>query len=306
MQKLGKQTTLVISFLISIILSACDKDIKFNPNELRTECLSGVSAVQKVLFIGIDGCRTDALIAAQSPALDSLMAHAYVNLHCDRGPFTVSWPGWSTLLHGVFPDKHGVTSNDFPASNFGQYPDIFYYLRKANPNFSLSVVSNWASFLVITSHENYAQAVSTDLEVKESAIHLLNSCTPDVLLLHFDEVDATGHESGFSPSNPEYLASIRQTGNYIAEIMEEIELREQTYGEQWLVFVVTDHGGKGKSHGGQDDLVETRFVFEIARLPNQTRVDVPIANNTNVMPTILKYMGVSIDSTWGLDGVALF
>ncbi len=306
MKILTRQQHIRFSLLLLILISGCTKDKTFNPDELKSECLTGISAIHKVLFIGIDGCRTDALLATHSSSLDSLMSHAYVNLHCDRGPYTVSAPGWSTLLHGVFPAKHGVTSNNFPTTNYSQYPDLFYYLRKSNPDFSLAEVSNWDNFLLITSNENYAQYVSTDAQVKEKALYLLNSCTPDVLLLHFDNVDYTGHQSGFSPTNPNYINAIRETGNYISEIMGAVELREQNYGEQWLVFVVTDHGGNGTSHGGQDALEETRFVFEIARLPNQTRIDVPVSNNTDVMPTILKYMSVSIDSAWGLDGAALF
>jgi predicted AlkP superfamily pyrophosphatase or phosphodiesterase len=288
--------------LVIILLSGCS----INSNEFKSECINGVSVVNKVLFIGIDGCRTDALVTANSPEINSLMAHAFVNLHCDRGPFTVSEPGWSTILHGVNPAKHGVTSVSFKSNNYDKYPDLFYYLRKSNPNFSLAEVSNWDRFLPITSNENFAQAVSTDAEVKEKGLFLLKSCTPDVLLLHFDHVDHVGHQSGFTPTNIDYLQAIRQTGKYISELMSVIEQREKNYSEKWLVIVATDHGGSGTEHGGQDELQNTRYVFQIARLPNQIRVNLPLARNIDIMPTILKYMSVKTESVWDLDGVALF
>ena len=298
--------TILIATLCAVGFSACEDEDVLSPEEIITECHQGVSPVRKVLFIGIDGCRTDALIAAASPAIDSLMAHGYVNLHCDRGPYTVSAPGWSTLLHGVYPDKHGVTSNDFTGREYGIYFDLFKYLRAANSEYSLATVSHWDNFLRITSNENYAQPVGSDVEVKTQALYLLQSCTPDVLLLHFDDIDHTGHDSGFSPDHAAYIASIQVTGVHIAAIMEAIELREQNMGEEWMVIVVTDHGGVGTGHGDQDNEDVTRFVFSIVRLPGIARIDLPVASNVDIMPTVLDYMNVPIDANWDLDGVSLF
>jgi predicted AlkP superfamily pyrophosphatase or phosphodiesterase len=312
MNKITKQKLVNYGVLI-ILIFGCIKAKEFAPVvEEKAKCTSG-SPVRKVLIIGIDGCRTDALLAAHSPTFDSLMSHAYVNFNCDRGPYTVSGAGWSTILHGVFPAKHGIISNLIVPSNYTQYPDLFYYLRRFNPHFNLAVICNWEPFLEIVSNESYLEcpydpydAAVGDNNVKTRAISLLDSCAPDVLLLHFDDVDTKGHQYGFSPFVPEYMNAITQIGNQTAEIMAAVKQREQNNGEEWLVFVVTDHGGKGFTHGGQDTIPQTRYVFEIARLPNQSRVDVPVANTTNIMPTILKYMGVPIDTAWGLDGNPIF
>jgi predicted AlkP superfamily pyrophosphatase or phosphodiesterase len=291
--------------IITLSLAYCKKDTLHN-SEIKTNCVTGMSRVRKVLIIGIDGCRTDALLQAASPAFDSLIAHGYVNLHCDRGPYTVSGPGWSTLLHGVYPSKHGVFNNDFAGHDYGMYHDLYYYLHRFNAAFSLSVVAHWGDFLRITTSEDYSVNVSSDAEVRDHALYLLNVCVPDVLLLHFDDVDAAGHSSGFSPDNSDYINAIKQTGVYTDEIMQAIKTREQTYHEEWMVIVVTDHGGNGTGHNNQDYLDETRFVFEIIRLPNIHRIDIPVASNVDIMPTILKYMDVPVDSTWNLDGVPLF
>lgn len=298
----------IFSFLVITLvsLSQCKKEERLNPDEIKNNCRNETSLVRKVLFIGIDGCRTDAFLVAKSATFDSLMAHAYVNFNCDRGPCTVSAPGWSTLLHGVFPSKHGVTSNDLSNLNYGMYHDLFYYMRQANPDFSLATVSHWDNFLRLTTNEDYAQNVATDGEVKDKALYLLESCVPDVLLLHFDEVDDAGHQSGFSPGNAEYINAIRKVEGYTSEIMQSIQMREQTYGEEWMVVIVTDHGGEGTSHGGQDHLDVTRYVFEIVRLPGASRTDIPIATNVDIMPTILKYMNVSVEPAWSLDGSSLF
>jgi predicted AlkP superfamily pyrophosphatase or phosphodiesterase len=80
-----------------------------------------------VIFIGWDGVRSDALQLANTPNLDSLIGHSIHSFHVDRGPHTVSTPGWSTILHGVWPEKHGLTENSFRKNRYETYPDIFIY-----------------------------------------------------------------------------------------------------------------------------------------------------------------------------------
>ncbi len=294
----------VFIFFTALIFSGCQKD-DLIPGEVRTNCVNGISK-QKVLFIGLDGCRTDALLQADAPAFTSLMEHAYVNLHCDRGPYTESAPGWSTLLHGVYPAKHGVTTNDVPDLNYGKYHDLFYYMRQFNSGFSLAEVSHWDYFLRITTNEDFALNVSSDEQVKNKALYLLSECVPDVLLLHFDDIDEAGHSGGFSPANPSYINAIRQTGLYVFKLMQVVEAREQAFGEEWMVIIVTDHGGNGTEHANQDDVDATRYVFEIIRLPGLSRHDVEVARNVDIMPTILKYMHVPINPSWELDGNPLY
>jgi predicted AlkP superfamily pyrophosphatase or phosphodiesterase len=292
---------LVLSFSLFI---SCEKD-NLLPGEIRRNCFSGISQ-KKVLLIGLDGCRSDALIPCGSPAFPLLMEHAYVNMHCDRGPYTESSPGWSTVLHGVYPAKHGVTSNDITHLDYGNFHDIFYYMKQFNPKFSLAEVSNWDDFLRLTTNEDYAMNVNNDGEVKQQALFLLSHYPPDVLLLHFDAIDETGHSNGFSPVNPFYLNAIRQTGDYILQIMQLIEMREQNYGEEWMVIIASDHGGSGTAHYGQESIDATRYVFQIFRLPNINRQNMETASNVDIMPTILNYMGIPINSSWSLDGHPLF
>src|SRR5262245_55870584 len=73
----------------------------------------------RVWFIGMDGVRTDALLAAKVPNLQKLIANgAFSQQTTILGPRehkadTISGPGWSNLLTGVWPDKHGVLNNEF-------------------------------------------------------------------------------------------------------------------------------------------------------------------------------------------------
>jgi hypothetical protein len=136
------------------LVSSCGD--KFQPKkEIRTDCVLGSEPIRKVLFIGWDGVRTDALIAAQTPCIDSLLIHSYYNWSTDRGEHTVSVPGWSTILHGVWPAKHGLTDNTFSSNNYKTYGDIFTLAKQVKPNLSVATLSNWDDFLRITEMENY-------------------------------------------------------------------------------------------------------------------------------------------------------
>lgn len=295
-----------LAILLLTIITSCQD--KFNTKEeIRLECQQGTEPVRKVLFIGIDGVRTDALLAANTPCIDTLMQHAYYNLHTDRGPFTVSVPGWSSILHGVWPAKHGLTKNAFDGNNYENYPDIFALARESKPNLSLVSLSNWSDFLRITTKENYSQRYDSDHEMKEAAKMLLQSCTPDMMVLHFDAPDAFGHDSGFTPTNKAYLDAIQLVDMHIQQLMDIVKSRESQFNEEWMVVLSTDHGGNGTGHGGQDDLDETRFVWCILRQPQLSApVILSTANSVDLLPSMLKWMNIEINPNWDLDGVPLY
>jgi predicted AlkP superfamily pyrophosphatase or phosphodiesterase len=275
--------------------------------EIITSCKSGTEPIRKVLFIGIDGLRTDALQAANTPALDSLVQHAYTCWNLDRGPYTVSVPGWSTILHGVWPEKHGLTENSFKKNQYETYPDFFALAKKVKPNFSVATLSHWDDFLKITTQEDFAQRFSTDALVFDAAKTKFESCCPDIMLLHFDDTDAAGHAYGFSPNCSQYISAVEQTDLYIKGIMDIIHNRESTYGEEWMVVLTTDHGGEGTGHGGQDDLPQTRKVWSIVRVPTLTSpVQQVQANSVDLLPTMLNWMGIAPETISGLDGVKIF
>ena len=74
---------------------------------MRTE------AAKKVLIVGIDGCRPDALRAARTPAMDALWQEGAYSFSAQTDERTVSGPCWTSILTGVWPEKHGVLSNDY-------------------------------------------------------------------------------------------------------------------------------------------------------------------------------------------------
>ena len=109
---------------------------------MKTILLSGLIFIsllsghnKKLLFIGIDGCRPDALTQAQTPNIDGLInGGIYINdaLCSINGQPTVSGPGWSTMITGVWFDKHGVSDNSFSGSNFDEYPPFNVLMEESD------------------------------------------------------------------------------------------------------------------------------------------------------------------------------
>ena len=74
-----------VLFLLGLIIITTGCVDKFKPKkEIRTECPQGVEPQKKLLFIGWDGVRSDALVAANTPNLDSLLGQAIYSFNVDR------------------------------------------------------------------------------------------------------------------------------------------------------------------------------------------------------------------------------
>ena len=101
----------------------------------------------KVLFIGIDGCRADALEVANTPNIDSIIQNGlYINdaISSINGQPTYSGPGWSSMITGVWMNKHGVTDNSFIGSNFEEYPPFTTLLENSGEDFYFSSFVMWS------------------------------------------------------------------------------------------------------------------------------------------------------------------
>lgn len=221
---------------------------------------------RKVLFIGIDGCRWDALQLANTPGIDALLNHAIYSGEglCDYK--TWSGNGWSSMLTGVWNTKHGVTDNTFNGSNYGAYPDFITRAEAHDPSLRTVSCVHWAPINnTIIQNADLKQNFATDLAVKNAAVNALTNDNPDILFVAFDDVDHAGHSHGFSPAVPQYIQSIEITDAYVASMLIALQNRPNIANEDWLIIVTTDHGGTPAGHGG--GTLEERTIFNIFSNP---------------------------------------
>lgn len=278
--------------------------------------------VKKVLFIGIDGTRWDALEAAETPNIDRLIANGTLSVGTEiiapretRGD-TVSGPGWSNLLCGVWPDKHGTVDNSFKGMNYKEYPHFFARIKEAKPQLQTASYTDWgpiskhilsgADESVGEDAHGAAAYTAADERLSKACVMHLREKNPDVVMLYLGQVDETGHAKGFHPKVPEYIAAIQRVDGLIGDVIMAIQARPKFAEEDWLVLVGTDHGGVGTGHGGGRDIPEIRRTFMIVSGPSTERGKLDEQTyQVDHVATALTHLGIAMKPGWKLDGRAV-
>ena len=252
------------------------------------------SQPRKVLIIGIDGLRTDALQQANTPYLDALIASGFYTYESWHEGITVSGPSWSTIMTGVEFPKHGVTSNSYSGSNYNEYPYFTKRAKECLPNLYQVQIVQWAPMSDNVYNDAWDQKIKVcdgcgANSVSATQTQLQNE-NVDVMFVYFDECDLTGHSTGFSPLNPAYINAVQTVDGHIGSILTALQSRPTYAEEDWIILITTDHGGIGTGHGGNTST--ERKIWWIGSGNN------PVANQlTNVSDPGSYAMGNHNDAT---------
>ena len=276
---------------------------------------AGMADGRHVLLIGIDGCRVDALCAAQAPNLKALAAtgaawyHAYTGgeLGTKTQQPTTSGPGWSSILTGVWADRHHVTDNTFAGANFlkpdhgrnAGYPHLFSRIKERLPGCYLASIVQWQDLNehLVTGADR--RGSGSDGEVARQCASLLaGSKNPTVVFVHFAGVDGAGHAKSYGPDSPDYMRAITAVDARVGLVLRAMRARDDYSRDKWLVLVTTDHGGRLCTHGTQTP--EERTVFIIASGGGfHRKIDPAPTGVVAIPPTICRHLGVPVDPAWG-------
>lgn len=218
----------------------------------------------RVLMIGIDGVRPDALQAAETPVLDALVANGYASFDAMNDDITISGPGWSAIHCGVRSGKHNVVDNSFDGQNYFQFPGWLERLESIHPEWNTLSACQWSPIndQIVGSSADVVVNPGSAAGAAQEVVNALENGDPHALFVHLDEPDYAGHANGFSPTVLPYLESIQDMDAEVGLMVDALVARPMYAEENWLVIVTTDHGGIGTSHGGNS--IEERRVFVIA------------------------------------------
>ncbi len=281
-------------------------------------CGERAAPAKKVLLIGLDGVRVDVMAEAATPYLDSLAADGVFTDRARTGDPTVSGPGWSSMLTGVWPAKHGVHGNDFTGNDYARYPDFLTRLERIDSAFGTYAVIDWPPLgttadggpllsgavdrLDAIDGEALGYRAADSLSVAR-ALDALARPDLDAAFVYLGDIDVVGHDTG--SLSPEYRASIEWADARVGELLAALRRRPSYATEDWLILVSTDHGRTDAGgHGGTSDAERT--IFFLASGPS-VRSGTPLGDVgiVDVAVTALAHLGVSIDPAWGLDGRAV-
>ncbi|MDP2956886.1 MAG: alkaline phosphatase family protein [Longimicrobiales bacterium] len=272
----------------------------------------------KVLLIGIDGVRPDVLADVPTPNIDALAASGAFTATARTGMPSVSGPGWSSMLTGVWPEKHGVVDNDFTGKRYDVYPDFLTRIEQVRPELATFAVSDWKP---LVADDDSIPAISDQVDAKhvldgyemgwpegdarsvELAVEHLSTADPDALFVYLGNPDEVSHDQ--HSIGQEYRDAIALADVHVGSLVSAVEARAKYAREDWLIIVSTDHGRTADGdHGG--DTPEERTIFLLASGPSAVVGTPPDpVNIVDVAVTALAHLGIAIDPAWQLDGKAV-
>ena len=265
---------------------------------------------KKVLLIGIDGCRSDALTLANTPNIDQLIDNGIFipNASCSiNNQRTRSGPGWSTMLTGVWFEKHGVTSNSFKGSQIDRYPPFNVLMKRKNKNFKMASFIMWKPIekhIIKGTGEYYKFFSRYNDELAIDVSKYIVQSKEDAIFIDFDHVDRAGHIFGFNPKGKRYVNAIEKVDRYVGLIIESLQKRNGYQNEEWLIIITSDHGGIKRNHGGQS-IHEKTIPIILSGSSFKGKKITRKAYLADIVPTIFYHYEVEIDSSWSLDGFPL-
>lgn len=288
----------------------------------------------RVLVVGMDGLRHDRLTRspATAPVLHGLMAagahgtsllpYGEVDGQAPDGPstsmaYTDSGPGWSSVLTGVWPDRHGVRGNDFAGADYARYPDFLSRAVTTRRRLRTAAVVSWPE---LTRRGTLGPAIgrrvrydgetdgygTADRLVARTAERWISQDDPDAVFVYFGATDEAAHAEG--PHSLAYDRALLTQDTHLGWLLAAIESRRSDPArarERWTVLVTTDHGHLDTGGHGGDTRAEREVFVVLAEpgMPGGTRLDTP--RLIDIAPTVLDRLGVPVDPAWGLQGRVL-
>lgn len=309
---------------------------------IATLLLSSLSLrAQKVVFVILDGVEPEILERVETPHLDAIAktgGYTLAYVGGEKGGYsetpTISAPGYNNLITGTWGNKHNVWGNSIKKPNYN-YWSAYRFVEEIAPEKHTAIFSTWldnrtklvgegleaTNNLMIDYHfDGFEHDTNTFPHDKERLFihkideHVVNEASryireigPDFSWVYLEYTDDLGHKFGNSEETDE---SIRIADGQVGKIWEAIQHRMNTLGEEWMIFVTTDHGRSaesgGKNHGGQSDRERNTWIVMGNGSPNA------YFNNyqngiVDILPTALNFMKIDVprERLMELDGVPL-
>ena len=293
---------------------------------------------RRVLFIGIDGTRADAVaegmtrgilpnlkaLSSEDQGLLSRAFYAGGELGSPTHQETSSGPGWSSLLTGVWANRHHVLNNRFLGARFQTYSHFMKHVKEVGPDAFCASFTDWPpihdliadgsrtdgkEFLDVKftrepdGKRHFVDNPEKDIEIRDAALTTLRTQNPDAMFVYFGQVDEFGHgavdsRASFSPDSALYLNAISHVDSHIGELIRAMRARPKFAEEDWLIFITTDHGGRGNAHGGDSE--NERNIWLIAHgahLPKADLLSKPTPQ-TALVPLIYAHLGITPKPEW--------
>lgn len=251
MQKIFKP--LVIAAFLFTILIGCSSDCE---EEI------GFDIAERVIVLGLDGFSVEGFNTAKHPNLDRLLKDGTLSLTTRSVMPSVTLPNWTSHMTGSGPEQHGVNGNDWTLDkhplppieqdDYGYYPSIFKLLKEQYSDAKTAYYYNWGN-LINPINQKYLDEISfqendeyIENYKKAEAFAIKHKNDPTLIFLYSVHTDHAGHN--YKWMSPEYITAIEEADVKIGDFID--GLKQAGIYDDTHFFLITDHGGIGKGHGG--------------------------------------------------------
>lgn len=243
-----------------------------------TQQLQGAITYDRVVIFGVDGAG-DYFAHANTPNFDRIFAGGAVTYRALSQYPTISAQNWTSMLHGVRCQKHGVNNSIAASKPYTktEYPSIFAAYGANHPEAKFLSVCGWAPINIgsIEDMDNLTKINTEELLPEDDELDWENdllSCSIikekiqnhedyKITYIHFSHVDEVGHLVDGYGSAP-YADAIYRTDRLIGELYD--AYCANGMGDNTLFILVTDHGHRKSGGHGLNSKSERYVTFAVA------------------------------------------
>lgn len=238
--------------------------------------INQASAQKKCLVISVDGLTPFAISSSYTPNIDALMGNGTYTFEGQTLAPTYDAPGWTSLLTGVWYTKHGVTSESMENYDSEATPDLFSILQENMPNLATAVYlrsDTIATYLAVNA--GTVMVFDTDDDVAAGAAAALGE--PDVAdftMVQIDTTNRAGQRAGFEKTVSEYVLALQYADELLGQITDAVYDRSEYDNEEWMIILVSNHGGTPDGQIGGNSAEEKTIPVAISGddIPNGEQV----------------------------------
>jgi predicted AlkP superfamily pyrophosphatase or phosphodiesterase len=207
-----------------------------------------VQADTTYVLFSVDGMRPDGMLQADTPEMDRLIEQGALSLTAQTVMPSVTLPCHTSMLRGVDPTRHGITTNTFqPLAR--PVPSLIDVARAAGKR--TGAFYNWGELRDLYDPGgvdaayfwHWSETQEGDWRVANAAADHVRDRPFDLIFIYMGHTDDAGHQSGWM-SRP-YLDAISNADRCLTHVLNAV--RES--GRRPVVHVTSDHGGHERAHG---------------------------------------------------------
>lgn len=262
----------------------------------------------RMVIIGLDGLGSAYMDSLEIPVMRNMMAEGSYCLHKRSVLPSSSAINWASIFNGLPTEIHGYTRwnstcPDIPCAyqmERGLPPTLFTICREQRPDAKLIALYEWEGVkfcldtLALDKYVPLGDDPADNARTTDAVIECLTTERPDLFYVHYDSPDHEGHGTGFG--SDEYKAKTELLDSYLGRIID--ALKEAGMYDETVIVVISDHGGKFRSHGKASvEELEAPIIITGPGIPKGYEIPAPMLQY-DVTPTLAGILGLKVPDFW--------